>query len=250
VHHAFGCAIPEPALRRAADAVAPLWRAFGLDPDPLAGAYRGAYIDICPPCLRTPLPETATHIHYLRPAEAAERRGERRARPLVYATLGTNFNAPELFRLLLAVLERVDCDAVMTIGRDRSPHELEPIPSNVTVAQYIPQAEILCDCDLVVSHAGSGSFLAALAHGRPLVLLPQGADQFDNAAACAALGVAEVVLPPELETEVVRQAVEHVLRDPGYALAARAVAAEIDAMPSPAAVADELAEHARETPHR
>jgi UDP:flavonoid glycosyltransferase YjiC (YdhE family) len=240
VHHSFGRPIPPGALRAAAPLMAPLWHAAGLKPDALAGAYRGAYVDICPPALREPLAEEPARVLALRPVEAAADSG-RRARPRVYVTLGTIFNEVAAFRLLLDPLGAVDCDVVMTVGRDRDPAELAPLPANATVARYIPQADVLPSCDAVVAHGGSGSVLAALAHARPLVLLPQGADQFDNAAACAAAGVAEVLLPTDCTAARVREAVERVLISRSHAAAARAVADEIAAMPSPAAVAAELA---------
>jgi MGT family glycosyltransferase len=129
----------------------------------------------------------------------------------------------------------------MTIGRNREPRNLAPIPSNVRVESYIPQDQILPSCDAVLAHAGSGSTLAALAYGRPLVVVPQGADQFDNADACEALGLAEKILPAELTVDRVRVALERVLGDATYADAARAVAAEIAEMPSPAAAAEAIA---------
>ena len=58
------------------------------------------------------------------------------------------------------------------------------------VERYVPQADVLPLCDVAVGHGGSGSTLGALAHGLPMLLLPHGADQFENAQACAALGVA------------------------------------------------------------
>lgn len=240
-NHSFGQPIPDEALTHAAEEVAPLWRAAGLEPDPFAGAYRGTYIDIWPVSLSAGHSQFATRSHRLRPADAAKPDGAVRDRPRVYATLGTAFNDLATFRLLLDALSEVGCDAVMTIGRNHSPDDLEPIPANATVSQYIPQAEILVDCDAVVAHAGSGSVLAALAHGCPLVLLPRGADQFDNAQVCAEAGVAKTILPADLSTAAVRDAVEQVLSDNTYAETARAVAAEIAAMPSAASVAEELA---------
>jgi UDP:flavonoid glycosyltransferase YjiC (YdhE family) len=240
-NHAFGRPIPEEALRRAAEAVAPLWHAAGLEPDALAGAYRCSYVDICPPSFRADVPQAPTRTHLLRPAEAVGGDGARRERPLVYATLGTAFNDLASFQVLLDAFDGLDCDVVMTIGRNLSPGDLDPVPANVTVAQYIPQAEILVGCDAVVAHAGSGSVLAALAHGRPLLLLPRGADQFENAAVCSDLGVAEAILPADFASARVRDALERVLSDPAYTVAARSLAAEIAAMPSAASVADALA---------
>lgn len=244
INHAFGLPIPEPALHRAGEAMAPFWRAAGLEPDELAGAYRGSYVGICPPSFRAELPRTPSRVYALRPAEALSPPGPpRHDRPLVYATLGTTFNATQTFRTLLDAFAAIDCDVVMTIGRDGEPADLEPIPVNVQVERYIPQAEILPNCDAVVAHAGSGSVLAALAHGLPLVLVPQGADQFANADACTAAGVAEAIDPSELTVERLREALERVIGGAAYAAAARSVAAEIAAMPSAASVADAIAAH-------
>lgn len=244
INHAFGLPIPEPALRRAAEVMAPFWRAAGLEPDELAGAYRGSYVGICPPSFRAVLPNRPSRLYALRPAEApAPRVRPERDRPLVYATLGTTFNAAETFRTLLDAFEAIDCDVLMTIGRDREPADLQPIPANVRVERYVPQAEILPNCDAVVAHAGSGSVLAALAHGLPLVLVPQGADQFANADACTAAGVAEAIDPSELTVERLREMLQRVIGDAAYGAAARAVAKEIAAMPSAASVADEIAAH-------
>ena len=75
----------------------------------------------------------------------------------------------------------------------------------------------------------------------PLVLLPRGADQFENAAVCSDIGVAETILPADVTADRVRSALERVLTDAAYTERARSLAAEIAAMPSPASVADELA---------
>jgi UDP:flavonoid glycosyltransferase YjiC (YdhE family) len=241
VNHAFGLPIPEPALLRAGTAMAPSWQAAGLEPDELAGAYRNSFVGICPPSFGGDLPRTPSQTYVLRPAEARPSDEALRDRPFVYATLGTSFNAVETFRLLLDAFETVDCDVLMTVGRDRDPRELEPIPVNVAVERYIPQADLLPRSDAVVAHAGSGSVFAALAHGLPLVLVPQGADQFANAAVCTKLGVAETILPAELEADAVRGALERILGDASYATRARSVATEIAVMPSAAVVADQIA---------
>jgi UDP:flavonoid glycosyltransferase YjiC (YdhE family) len=241
VHHAFGRPIPEDALRRAAEEMAPLWRSAGLEPDEFAGVYLGSYVEVCPPSFRADLPHGPSRTHDVRPAEASTRDDSGRDRPLVYATLGTSFNELPTFRLLLEAFELVDCDAILTIGRNREPRDLEPLPSNVRVESYIPQDEILPNCDVVLAHAGSGSTLAALAYGRPLVVVPQGADQFENADACEALGLAEKILPADLTVDRVREALELVLGDATYADVARTVAEEIAEMPSPAAAAEDIA---------
>ena len=47
----------------------------------------------------------------------------------------------------------------------------------------------------MICHGGSNSILGAAAHALPLLCLPQGADQFDNAARCAHQGLGIHLLP-------------------------------------------------------
>ena len=62
------------------------------------------------------------------------------------------------------------------------------------------------------------------------MLVPQAADQFDNAARAEAAGVAVVLRPGEVTAESVRAALGRVLEEPAFADAARAIAAEIEEM--------------------
>ncbi len=234
VHQSFGAMIPLPALERAADEIAPLWQAHGLEPDPYAGAFRGLYVDILPPSLSRERPPAETVA--MRPV--APEPGEpppgldALAPPLVYVTLGTVFNDPEALRALVAALDG-DVSALLTVGRDVDPAELGPTPARVRVERFVPQAHVLPLCAAVVAHGGSGTTLGALAHGLPLVIVPWGADQFDNAARCEAAGVAVVLPPGETRVDVLRAALRRVLDEPAFADAARAVQAEIAAMPTP-----------------
>ena len=92
----------------------------------------------------------------------------------------------------------------------------------------------------VVSHAGSGTFLAALAAQLPQVCIPQAADQFFNAAACAQVGAGIALAPDGVSVEAVDQAVAKLLSEAAYREAARRVSGEIAAMPSPTEVAEKL----------
>ena len=119
-----------------------------------------------------------------------------------------------------------------TIGRGNDPASLEPLPQNAVVERYVPQAQVLPHVNLVVGHGGSGSTLGALAHGLPQLLLPQGADQFENASACQSAGAARVLMPDQLTPAAVRAEVVALLGAISYVERAREIAAEIAAMPS------------------
>jgi MGT family glycosyltransferase len=174
----------------------------------------------------------APGAHAFRAAKATRPQTDANA---VYLTLGTIFNleSGDLFERVLEGLRELPVDVVATVGRDLDPAQLGPQPRTVRIERYLPQDEILPLCRAVVSHAGSGSVLGALAHGLPSVLLPIGADQPQNAARCAELGVARVLDAPRATPQAVRDAVAEVLADRSYRHAAEHIADEIAALPGP-----------------
>jgi UDP:flavonoid glycosyltransferase YjiC (YdhE family) len=113
-------------------------------------------------------------------------------------------------------------------------------PDHVRVERYVPQSAVLPHCDVVVSHAGSGTSLATLEHELPQLCLPQGADQFLNAAAIAGYGAGLSLLPDAASAEAIGAAVQQLLEDSSYRAAAQRIASSIRAMPTPADVAEVL----------
>jgi len=154
----------------------------------------------------------------------------------VYLTLGTVFNAEsgDLLPRALAGVRSVGVPVVVTTGRQIDPDELGRQPPHVRVQRWIPHEELLPWCRAIVSHAGSGSALAALTYGLPSVLLPIGADQPQTAELVAGLGAAIVLDPLTATPTEVAAAVRRVLDEPGFAAAARRVREEILALPSAA----------------
>jgi UDP:flavonoid glycosyltransferase YjiC (YdhE family) len=153
-------------------------------------------------------------------------------RPTVYATLGTVFNGrTEIFEAILAGLRDEPLNVVLTVGRDQDPASFGPRPPHVRIERYIPQTQLLPFVDLVLTHGGSGTVMAALAHGLPLVVVPIGADQPENAARCVSLGVGRALDPKALTPATVRGAVRTVFADPTYRRNARDLRDEIRSLP-------------------
>jgi len=247
-HHAFGRSIPVACLAAAAAETASLWAGVGLEPEPLCGLYRGTYVDLCPPSFQGDGVPAGTPVEPIRPLFPPARDETPPAwlqtlpdRPLVYVTLGTVFNEPSRFATLLESLRDVECTAILTVGRDNDPADLGPLPANVLVEPYVAQWFVLPHSSLVVAHGGSGSILATLAAGLPTLLVPQGADQFENADRCVELGAGLRLLPDEVTAASVLSAVRTLLREASFRASARDVAAEIEAMPHPREVARRLA---------
>lgn len=238
--HTLGPLLEPDVLELANDAVSPLWRSFGLDAPGYAGVYEGATIALCPPSLhRGDLPR-GRRLE-LRPSPLPVSPPHRGARPLVYVTLGTFFGANhDVVVTILDGLAGEPLDVLVTLGADGDPTALGPLPANVTVERFVPQADVLPRCAAVVHHGGSGTTFGALAHGLPQVVVPQGADNFRNAALLDGAGASRTVLPEARTPAAVRTAVRDVLDEPRFAAAAQRLATEIDAMPTPEALADSL----------
>lgn len=142
-------------------------------------------------------------------------------RPLVVVGLSTTHQAHDpLLKRIVTALATLRVRALVTTGGARL--QSTP-PANVHVARFVPHADVLPEASAVVTHAGLGTVHAALAHGLPLVCLPIGRDQPDNAARVAWHGAGQR-LSPKSSPAVIRAAVERVLHDPAYAESARRLA--------------------------
>jgi len=120
---------------------------------------------------------------------------------------------------------------VATVGRQLDPSTWGEVAPNVHLARFVPQAIVLAGADAVVSHAGSGSVVGALAFGLPSVLLPMGADQTHNAQRCRQLGVGVELDPETASGGDIADAVAAVLADVAMHARAGRLAAEAAALP-------------------
>lgn len=249
VTHAFGSLPPSGRVASAAAEVAPLWIAHGLEPRPFCGCYDHGYLDIYPPSLQRGDMSHVNGRQMLR-AEGEATAGddalpewlvEPSPLPLLYLTLGTIFSSGAVLRAALEGIRALPVRVVVTVGPDGDPASIGTQPDNVHVARYIPQQLLLPRCTAVVSHAGSGTFLATLAAGLPQLCLPQAADQFLNANAAVASGCGIALPPDAVDAHAVREAVQRLLDDPAFRHAASRTGEEIAAMPSAPAVAETLA---------
>jgi UDP:flavonoid glycosyltransferase YjiC (YdhE family) len=167
------------------------------------------------------------------------------ARPAVLCTFGTVFNKrAELLRTVIAAIARRAARLVVVLGPGADAAALGSLPGCVELHEQAPVSAFLPQVDYVVTHAGAGTLTALQLHGKPSLLLPQGADQPVNAAACLLNGssvvrfhtlaaiTAGVPLPSEPMTEAsVAQAFDQLLSDPGYRQRAEQFRASLEALP-------------------
>jgi len=120
------------------------------------------------------------------------------------------------------MLDAVACLPVrvlLTLGGAVPPSAVAA-PANVTVREFIPHDLVLPYMAAVISHAGLSTVTAALAAGVPLLCIPQGRDQPDNAERVVASGVGRAVAIDAPSAEIAT-ALEKLLADPAPRLEAR-----------------------------
>jgi UDP:flavonoid glycosyltransferase YjiC (YdhE family) len=219
---------------------------LGLPADPALDLWhRHGYLTTRPPALRDPadpmpiatLPIRPTADDDLGGESLAWLRDQPRVRPRIAVTLGTIL--PGRLGMMSAILQglaSLDVDVIATVGPGLDPADFGAHPDRIRIERYVPMSHLLPACDAVVCHAGSGTVLAAIANGLPMVLLPVSADQPENTRRCVAATIAVAVREGARTPDAIRNATAAVLGDPAYRTAAATVRSQIEAMPPPAAV--------------
>jgi UDP:flavonoid glycosyltransferase YjiC (YdhE family) len=123
-----------------------------------------------------------------------------------------------VLRRIAAALGELPVRAVVTTGNAIDPADV-PAPANVQVVRSAPHSAILPHAAAVVTHGGHGTVVKALAAGVPLLVLPMGRDQLDNAARVVAQG-AGLQLKPGAGSAAIAAGVRRLLDEPAHREAA------------------------------
>jgi MGT family glycosyltransferase len=147
-------------------------------------------------------------------------------RPLVLVGFSSTFqNQVDVLRRVIEALKDVDARAVVTAGPAIDP-ALLPTAPNIHVCASAPHSEVLKEASAVVTHCGHGTVIRSLAAGVPLVCVPMGRDQNENAARVVFHGAGVRVKPTE-SAVTIRDAIRKVLASASYRQHARALGEQI-----------------------
>jgi MGT family glycosyltransferase len=191
-----------------------------------------------------PGPSVNPHTHYIGPILDPETAGAEfvpgpaDSRPLVLISLGTTTQAQDrALPPIVQALAGLPVRGLLTLGGVG----VGPLPEapNVVVHDWLPHRQVLGATAVVVSHGGLSTVMASLAHGVPMVCIPQGRDQGLNAERVQACG-AGIALAPQASPHEIAAAIDEVLRKPGYAEAARTMGELIGARAGGAAAVEHL----------
>jgi MGT family glycosyltransferase len=238
---------PDPAMMQAARGpLAATWSAEGLDvPDDL-GLFDDLYLHPWPEALgcRPHAENTVDSWHMgfdggdADPPPWVYSLGA--DRPCVYVSFGTEVGRLAPWPAILAALGALDVDGVITTGQGIDLSEHGTVPPNVRVETYVPQGYVLDRASLMVTHAGAGAVAAALERSLPHLCLPIAADQWENADACAAAGIASRLEPDARSADDVGHAISTLLTDAMVLQRCRRVRHQVAAMPAVTDAADRV----------
>jgi MGT family glycosyltransferase len=129
-------------------------------------------------------------------------------RPLIVVSMGTTYMRHEdlLGRIVLA-LGKLDARVLVLTGSELAPEELA-FPSGVHVRGYVPHGAVLPHAGLVVTHGGMGTLMAAFSAGVPVICIPLGRDQAQNARRVEELGLGLAVRRDATPAEIREAAAE------------------------------------------
>lgn len=104
------------------------------------------------------------------------------ARPLIVTSFSTTFqdHSGALQRVIDAAAD-LPVRLLVTLGGSIEAHEVRPA-ANTHVVHSAPHDQVLPHAAAMVTHGGHGTVIRALRHGLPVLVLPHGRDQYDNAA--------------------------------------------------------------------
>lgn len=141
------------------------------------------------------------------PLEALE------GRKVVYVSMGTVFNTALSFFRRCAEAFSDGFQVVMAVGNNNDPAAVGPVPEGVIVRRFVPQAEIVQRAALFVTHGGFNSVHDGMRFRVPMLVMPQGADQFLIADRVQALGLGRRLGPGLPSAARLRKLGEAVMND-------------------------------------
>ncbi len=114
------------------------------------------------------------------------------------------------------------------------------LADNMTGAEFLPQASILPQVDLVITHGGNNTVTESLYYGKPMVLLPLFWDQYDNAQRIDETGYGRRLSTYGHEPDELRQAVDDLLADSALNAKLAKLSAHLQSNPGTERAADLL----------
>ncbi len=147
-------------------------------------------------------------------------------RPLVVVAFSTTFqNHAGVLQKVIDALAILPVHALVTLGGSIDRGELHGA-ANCVILDSAPHSALIPQAALTVTHGGHGTVARCLASGVPMLVIPHGRDQNDNAVRVVERG-AGLSLAPDASVEALRAACERLLNEPDFRTAAGRLADKV-----------------------
>jgi rhamnosyltransferase subunit B len=158
--------------------------------------------------------------------------------PIVF-TLGSSAvsAAGDFYRQSAAAAQAVGRRALLLIGKNAPPPDLPP---SILTWDYLPYAQIFPRAGVIVHQAGVGTTAEALRAGKPMLCVPFGFDQPDNAARIVRPGAGRCLPRRRYNFETALRALTALLHDSAYAATSARLASRVKSETGVASAANAL----------
>ena len=137
--------------------------------------------------------------------------------PPILFTLGSSmvWVAEDFYRVSIEAAQKLGRRALLLIGDKRNLPRTK-LPNGMAAFDYAPHSLVMpCAC-CIVHQGGIGTTGQALRAGRPMLIIPFGQDQPDNARRCVRLGVGRNLSPARYTLPRVVSELSELLNNPTY----------------------------------
>jgi MGT family glycosyltransferase len=126
----------------------------------------------------------------------------------------TSYNSKTFFyQQCLQAFANSEYTVVMSVGKFIDIAELGKIPPNFIVSNYVPQMQVLQQASVFITHGGTNSTWEALINKVPLIVFPQGGDQYLVANRVEELNIGVWVKQKNIAALKLRSLVEQIIKD-------------------------------------
>jgi rhamnosyltransferase subunit B len=149
--------------------------------------------------------------------------------PIVF-TLGSSavMKAGNFYSESAKAASKLGKRALLLVGRDPR-NRFEKLPDGVAAFEYAPFSKVLPHALAVVHQGGVGTTAQSMRAGHPMLVVPFGFDQPDNAARVVRLGIARTLARAKYNAESAARELGALLSDANYVRRAKEVGARIRA---------------------
>lgn len=137
--------------------------------------------------------------------------------PIIYVQVGAHFGAPNFWPYLVKVLKDQPVRIAASLGSMKGGSIRTPeltVPPNFIVDYHIPQGVVMPYAQAVISSGNTTSVLGALRNGLPILIIPNGGEQKDNAEYCQRIGVSLTLSPHNMTEKVMEDTIKKLLQEP------------------------------------